>query len=275
MAVLTRMAEALERLAPPAPTFDDAPGWAFGMEAAALKPIPAPQALPLDALVGLDRQKEALIANTVRFAQGHIANNALLWGARGVGKSALVKAVVRHVAAVSPTLKLVQIRVDEASSIPAVAALVRASRYRVILFLDDLSLDADGPVLRALKPALDGGLASAAGDILVYATSNRRHLTSRKAAENHPEDLFWRDTAEDRLAISDRFGLSLGFHAWDQETYLAAIESYATRLGLETTGLKEAAIDWALERGARSGRTAWQFIIDQAGRAGIALNAQL
>jgi predicted AAA+ superfamily ATPase len=233
--------------------------------------VRAPAVLPSDLLVGVDAQAQALRANTAAFAAGRPANNALLWGARGAGKSALVKAICRDVAAAAPALKLVQAAPAALTGAADLLALAQASGHRVIVMIDDMSLDADGPLVRALKPALDGDIAGLGAGVIVYATSNRRHLLTRDPQENTVQDLFWRDTAEDRLALSDRFGLSLGFHPWDQDIYLRAIRGYAQWAGLSAAGLEADAVRWALTRGSRSGRTAWQFIVARAAQAGVAL----
>jgi uncharacterized protein len=272
--LLGRIADALERIAPPArpPTPWDQ-GWAFQWTPDGLTPAANPFAQPLSLLVGANAQKAALLANTERFALGLPANSALLWGVRGTGKSALVKAVCRAVAQRTPALKLVQADVAALTAASVNWATLTNQAQRVIVFLDDLSLDADGSALRALKPLLDGGLAGPSEGMIVYATSNRRHLVSRDPAENSAGDLFWSDTAQDRLALSDRFGLSLGFHPWDQATYLAAVDGYARAYGLSLPGLHSAALAWAMGRGARSGRTAWQFILDRAGAEGVRIGS--
>lgn len=266
---LSRIADALERLSPAPPKTPDLNAdWAFTLDHGALKPASPVACPPLALLRGVERQSASLLQNTVRFAQGGPANSALLWGARGVGKSALLKSVCRTVAADHPRLKLLEVGAADLSALGAWIGALRRSAWRVILFLDDLALDADGALVHALKPALDGGLAGANQDVLVYATSNRRHLISRDPAENATDDLFWRDTAEERLAVSDRFGLWLGFHAWGQDTYLSAVRAYAEHFTLSMDDLDGEAIRWALARGARSGRTAWQFIVHRAAQDG-------
>jgi len=264
-ALLARIAAAVERLAPPAPANPDwKRSWAFVAEPTGFRPVTDVSGPDLHLLQGVDAQRTRLLANTRAFAAGAMGNHALLWGARGTGKSALVKAVCREVVKASGALKLVQISADLLLAQPGLASALRASPCRVILFIDDLSLDADGPALRALKPMLEGGLEAGDGNLMVYATSNRRHLTHRDPAENAIDDLHWRDTAEERLAISDRFGLSLGFHPWDQATYLAAVRAHAEDIGLAVPDLERDALAWSVQRGARSGRTAWQFILDRA-----------
>ncbi len=270
--ILTRIAEALERFAP-RPFRADLAGAAcfrWAPREAALAPIPQPKTTPLDLLLEVDRQKEALLGNTRRFAAGGPANNALLWGARGCGKSALIKAVHAQVSAEAPDLKLVEAPPDALDRVGVLIDALRAQGSPVILFFDDLSFAGGEDALKALKPALDGTLAGGSGRLIVYATSNRRHVVARDARENTPEDLMWADTAEERLALADRFGLWLGFHALDQAQYLRIVSSYAQRfaLPLAPEDLEREALLWSRTRGARSGRTAWQFILDLAGRTG-------
>lgn len=266
---LSRIADALERLSPPPPdlgalgtasSFVWRPG-AGGLVAASVK------SPPLRLLLEVERQKGALLANTRRFAAGSPANNALLWGVRGAGKSALVKAIHAEVSAEAPLLKLIEAPREDFAAIPSLIAQLQEAPFRVILFVDDLSFEGGETAMKALKPALDGGLAAQNGNLLVYATSNRRHLVSRDARENDRTDLHWSDTAEERLALADRFGLWLGFHAMDQDGYLRIVSSYAAEMNLDIApeDLRRRALQWALERAARSGRTAWQFITALAG----------
>ncbi len=269
-ALLARIADALERLAPAPFNADLACAQAFRWTPAEARLLPAPpyQGPPLALLLGVERQKDALLTNTRRFAAGGAANNALLWGARGTGKSALVKAVHAAVAAEAPGLKLVEAPPSELQRIGVLIEALRAQPAPVILFLDDVSFAGGEDALKALKPALDGSLAAASGRLIVYATSNRRQIVARDARENTPDDLMWADTAEERLALADRFGLWLGFHAIDQDAYLAIVAAYAERLGLamDADALRREALLWSRTRAARSGRTAWQFILDLAGR---------
>ncbi len=274
-AVLTRIAEALERLAPRpfAADLEAAQAFRWAPREAALQPIAQPRFAPLDLLLEVERQKEALLANTRRFAAGQPANNALLWGARGTGKSALIKAVHAEIAREAPSLKLVEAPPDALDRVGVLIDALRAQASPVILFFDDLAFAGGEEALKALKPALDGTLASGSGRLVVYATSNRRHVVARDARENTPDDLMWADTAEERLALADRFGLWLGFHQLDQAQYLRIVASYAARFGLPLAGeeLDREALLWARTRGARSGRTAWQFTLDAAGRFGKAI----
>jgi predicted AAA+ superfamily ATPase len=232
--------------------------------AGGLKPVARPERVPLDLILGVDRQREAILANTRRFASGAPANNALLWGARGTGKSALIKAAHAELAKTDRTLKLVEIVREDLPSLADLLGALQQADARAILFIDDLSFDGEDDGLRALKPVLDGGIAGRPANVIVYATSNRRHLVARDPRENNPGDLLWADTAEERLSLADRFGLWLGFHAVDQDLYLAIVHAYATRFNLKADDIDARALAWSLQRGARSGRTAWQFILDLA-----------
>jgi predicted AAA+ superfamily ATPase len=264
---LARIAAALERLAPPRAAADLSASDAFVWTAEqGLAPARARLTVPLDLLLEVDAQKQRLLANTRRFAAGAPANNALLWGSRGTGKSALIKAVHAEVRCENGELKLVEAAGQDLARVGSLIAALRAQEAPVILFLDDLSFQGDEAGLKALKPALDGGLTSG-GRLIVYATSNRRHVVARDARENS-DDLLWMDTAEEHLALADRFGLWLGFHALDQAAYLRIVRAYAQRLALpiKDAELEREALLWSRTRAARSGRTAWQFILDLAGR---------
>lgn len=232
--------------------------------AGGLRPVEKPSRVPLDLILGADRQRDAIVANTRRFAAGAPANNALLWGARGTGKSALIKAVHANIAVQEPKLKLVEIARGDLPRLAALLSALEQGDARSILFIDDLSFEQEDEGLRALKPVLDGGVAGRPHNVIIYATSNRRHLVARDSHENDPGDLMWADTAEERLSLADRFGLWLGFHAMDQELYLAIVRGYAARFGLTGEDLEARALTWSRQRGARSGRTAWQFILDMA-----------
>ena len=267
---LNRIAAALERLAPPPPGPVDlsaSAAFLWRPRAGGLCPV-APAHHALDDLLGIDAHKAALLANTKRFAGGAPANNALLWGARGAGKSALVKAVHQAVAATHPELKIVEVARDDLETLPLLLGVLAAAPARVSLYLDDLAFDAQSGLAKALRPALEGGLAARADNLVVYATSNRRHLLDRDPRENADLELHWRDAAEERLALADRFGLWLGFHAMDQDLYLDIVRTLAARDGLPGgASLERAALEWALTRGARSGRVARQFLLDWAARA--------
>jgi hypothetical protein len=279
LAQLTRIAEALERLAPPAnPAIDLAAADAFVWHAdrSWLEPVPSVARVEITLLRGIERSKDLLVANTERFARGLPANNALLWGVRGMGKSSLVKAVHAAINATAPTdpaqrLALIEIHREDIPSLPVLLSVLRAQARRCLLFCDDLSFDAGDTTYKSLKAILDGGIEGRPENVLLYATSNRRHILSREMIENERSTAIHAGEAvEEKVSLSDRFGLWLGFHACDQDTYLAMIEGYATHFGLRTPPetLRAEALEWAITRGARSGRTAWHFIQDLAGRLG-------
>jgi predicted AAA+ superfamily ATPase len=271
---LARIADALDRLAPPPVSADLAGAATFrwAPRAGRLEAVADLGARPLGLILEVERQKAALLDNTRRFAFGAPANNALLWGARGTGKSALVKAVHADLAEAHPSLKLVEAPPDALDRIGALIDALAAQALPVILFFDDLSFSGGEEALKALKPALDAA-TSGAGRLVVYATSNRRQLVARDARENTPDDLLWADAAEERLALADRFGLWLGFHPYDEAQYLRIVAAYAARLALPIAAddLEREAVLWARMRAARSGRTAWQFILDLAGRLGCSV----
>lgn len=258
-AILERIAAALERLAPPHLPIAIGSAQCFVWRPASrrLEEVDQETALPLALLKGMETQKAALLANTQAFAAGRPANHALLWGARGTGKSALVKAVAGATAGV----KLVEVPAVALSDAPALVEALAASSDRAILFLDDLALEPGDAALRALKPALDGGLAAAGARVLVYATANRRHIVGGARGDAHSDPMA-ADAEQERLSLSDRFGLWLGFHPLDQAAYLEIVAAFATHFGLKTDPetLRAEALTWAMARGARSGRTAQQFI---------------
>ncbi len=273
--LLARIAGALERLAPPAAPKSDlgaADAFVWHAEREWLEPVARVSRVELDLLQGIDRVRDILIDNTRRFAAGLPANNVLLWGARGMGKSSLVKAA--H-AAINDKRKdplvLVEIHREDITSLPHLLALLRQSKRRIVLFCDDLSFDQQDTSYKSLKAVLEGGIEGRPGNVVFYATSNRRHLLPRDMSENerstaiHPTE-----AAEERVSLSDRFGLWLGFHACDQDTYQAMIQAYAARYGLAhpPEQMRREAAEWAITRGARSGRVAWQYIQDLAGRLG-------
>jgi predicted AAA+ superfamily ATPase len=270
-ALLERIAKALERLSPPAPAapaWGAAEGFVWEAEKRALLPLAKIARVPLALLKGIDRQRDQLTANTRRFAQGLSANNALLWGARGTGKSALVKAV--H-AAVGGELKLVEIHREDIATLGALLRLLAEAPVKAVLFCDDLSFDANDAAYRPLKTVLEGGLAGRPANVIFYATSNRRHLMPREMIENERSTAIHADEAvEEKISLSDRFGLWLGFHNVSQGDYLAIVTGYAQHFGLkiEAADLQRRALEWAVTRGGRSGRVAWQFIEDLAGELG-------
>mgnify|MGYP002265589740 CR=1 FL=1 len=229
--------------------------------------------MALDLLKGVEAQARTLLANTRQFAAGHAANNALLWGARGTGKSSLVKAVHAVINAETPgKLALVEIHREDIPSLPRVLDILKASERRAVLFCDDLSFDQDDTAYKSLKAVLDGGIEGRPDNVLFYATSNRRHLMARDMIDNERSTAINPGEAvEEKVSLSDRFGLWLGFHNLDQETYFEIVETYATHYGLDSTNIRALALEWSMTRGARSGRVAWQFIQDLAGKQGKAL----
>ncbi len=278
--LLERIAAALERLAPPplpAVDLEAADAFVFESTSGRLRPVPEVAALPLELLCGIDRVTDILLDNTKRFARGLPANNALLWGARGMGKSSLVKAVHRAVLEETPrALALIEIHREEIEHLPRLLQLLARQERRCLLFCDDLSFDAGETSYKSLKAVLEGGLEGRPPNVLFYATSNRRHLMPRQMIENERSSAIHPGEAvEEKVSLSDRFGLWLGFHPCDQQTYLAMVERYARHFGLDIDGesLHRQALEWATTRGARSGRVAWQFIQDLAGRLGRRLEA--
>ena len=273
--LLARIADALERLAPPpAPPVDLAGADAFVWQPSppALIPVAAVSAVPIGLLCGVDRQRDLLLANTRRFAAGLPANNAMLWGARGMGKSSMVKAVHETInAAIPGTLALIEIHREDIRTLPELLRLLRAQTRRCLILCDDLSFEREDADYKALKSVLDGGIEGRPANVLFYATSNRRHLMPRDMIENERSSAITPSEAvEEKVSLSDRFGLWVGFHHCDQPTFFAMVEGYAAamQLPIETEALHAAAIEWSMTRGARSGRVAWQFIQDLAGRLG-------
>ena len=280
--LLTRIAEALERLAPPHPTtpnFDAAEAFVWRAERGTLAPVSHVNRIDLSLLRGVDRVRDLLVENTERFARGLPANNALLWGARGMGKSSLVKAAhaaINRQAAVGGRLKLVEIHREDIEGLPALMGLLREAPFRFIVFCDDLSFDAGDAYYKSLKAALEGGVEGRPANVLFYATSNRRHLMPRDMMENERGSAINPGEAvEEKVSLSDRFGLWLGFHHCSQDDYLAMVHGYAKHYGLEAPAdeIEAQALEWATTRGSRSGRTAWQFIQDLAGQLGKPLVA--
>ncbi|MBL8704217.1 MAG: ATP-binding protein [Rhodospirillales bacterium] len=280
-ALLARIADALDRLAPPArpaARIADADAFVWHAETGSLDPVRTVNRVDVMLLRGIDRQRDILLDNTRRFAQGLPANNALLWGARGMGKSSLVKAI--HATVNKETkgaLALIEIHREDIPSLPALLRQVRDGGRRAILFCDDLSFDGQDASYKSLKAVLEGGVEGRPDNVIFYATSNRRHLLSRDMIENERSTAINPGEAvEEKVSLSDRFGLWLGFHQCDQDTYFAMIEGYAKfyDLGLTTEQLHAEAVEWAVTRGARSGRVAWQYIQDLAGRRGKTLTAR-
>ena len=275
--VLTRIADALERLAP-APavpvTLDSADAFVWHPESGRLQPVAAVSAVKLSLLQGIEAQRDRLLPNTLRFAAGLPANNAMLWGARGTGKSSLVKAAHAEALRQHPgSLALIEIAREDVATLPALLGLLRPTSRRCIIFCDDLSFEREDADYKALKSVLDGGIEGRPENVLFYATSNRRHLMPRDMIENERGSAINpAEAVEEKVSLSDRFGLWIGFHNCDQPTYLAMVDAYAADLGLrvEPEALRAEALAWSTGRGGRSGRVAWQFIQDLAGRLGVA-----
>jgi len=273
--LLHRIADALDRLAPAAaPVNDLEAGDAFVWHADRgwLEPVHQVNRVEIGLLRGIDRVRDILLDNTKRFAAGLPANNVLLWGARGTGKSSLIKAVHAAVNDKHPrALALVEIHREDIPSLPGLLSVLRLSARRCLLFCDDLSFDQHDTSYKSLKAVLEGGIEGRPANVVLYATSNRRHLMPRDMIENERSTAINPSEAvEEKVSLSDRFGLWLGFHNCDQDTYFAILEGYAKRYGLEipVETLRAQAIEWSVTRGARSGRVAWQFIQDLAGRLG-------
>ncbi|MBV9861154.1 MAG: ATP-binding protein [Alphaproteobacteria bacterium] len=276
--LLQRIAEALDRLAPPAAfvtDFDAADAFVWHADREWLEPVQRVNRVELELLRGIDRVRDILLDNTERFAAGLPANNVLLWGARGTGKSALVKAAHAAVNDKRPgALALIEIHREDIPTLPRLLALVRDSARRCLLFCDDLSFDQQEASYKSLKAVLEGGIEGRPANVVLYATSNRRHLMPRDMIENERSTAINPGEAvEERVSLSDRFGLWLGFHSVDQETYHAIVRGYARHYGLDLPEdrLKAEANEWSITRGSRSGRVAWQFIQDLAGRLGKGL----
>ena len=281
-ATLSRIVEALDRLAPPGiPGADIAAAEAYVWHATGhrLEMVPKVNRVNLDLLMGVDRQKETLLENTRRFAKGLPANNALLWGSRGAGKSSIVKAVHAHVnremGGPPGPLALVEIHREDIPSLPALLSMIRPSPRHFVVFCDDLSFDGQDAAYKSLKAVLEGGIEGRPDNVVFYATSNRRHLMPRDMIENERSTAINPSEAvEEKVSLSDRFGLWLGFHNADQPTYFAMIDGYVRAFGIEIDPdrLRAEAVEWSVTRGARSGRVAWQFVQDLAGRLGKRLD---
>ena len=273
---LKRIAEALERISPtppPAPNLKNADAFIWSDTPPGLVAVAKVNRVDIALLQGVDNARDTALENTRRFARGLPANNALLWGARGMGKSSLVKAVHKTVSGeCNGLLKIVEIHREDIETLPALMALVRKNtKYRFIIFCDDLSFDADDTSYKSLKAALDGGLEGRPSNAIFYATSNRRHLLPRDMIENETSTAINPSEAvQEKVSLSDRFGLWLGFHHCSQDEFFAMVDGYAThyKLKIKTDALHAAAIEWSVTRGARSGRVAWQLIQELAGKLG-------
>lgn len=274
---MDRIAAALERMAPApldAPDFTTASAFVWHVAPDRLEPVRMVSRVDLSLLVGIDRARDTLLANTEQFAKGLPANNALLWGSRGMGKSSLVKAVHAAVQNLHQDLKIVELQREDLPSVGRLLGHLRAAPHRFILFCDDLSFGHDDAHYKSLKAVLDGGIEGRPENVVLYATSNRRHLMPRDMIENERGSAINPSEAvEEKVSLSDRFGLWLGFHACDQDQFLAMIRGYCEAHGVEIDDatLRAEAIEWQATRGARSGRVAWQYFTDLAGRHGVAL----
>jgi predicted AAA+ superfamily ATPase len=278
---LERIAEALDRLSPaPRPPVDLNSSAAFVWHAAEdrLEAVARVNRVDISLLKGIDLTRDILIENTERFAKGLPANNALLWGARGMGKSSLVKAAHHLISEkVGGKLKLIEIHREDIESLPRLMSFIRSHpRLHFIVFCDDLSFDAQDTSYKSLKAALEGGIEGRPENMILYATSNRRHLLPRDMIENERSTAINPSEAvQEKVSLSDRFGLWLGFHNCSQDDYLDMIEAYSRhyKLPVSQEALRQGAIEWAATRGSRSGRVAWQYIQDQAGRLGVKLSS--
>jgi predicted AAA+ superfamily ATPase len=282
---LERVAAALERLAPGAPAvpqFAAADAFSWHPDGRRLVPVARVNRVEMSLLKGIDRMRDVLLENTERFARGLPANNALLWGARGMGKSSLVKAVHASVNAAharrrggNGPLKLVEIHREDIESLPDLMALTRGAPYRFIVFCDDLSFEVEDTSYKSLKAMLEGGIEGRPDNVVFYATSNRRHLMARDMMENERSTAINPGEAvEEKVSLSDRFGLWLGFHRCSQDEFLAMVDGYVAYYGIvhPRDKLHPEALEWATTRGARSGRVAWQYVQDLAGRLGVKLD---
>lgn len=272
-----RIAAALERMAPApmeAPDFDEADAFVWHVSPDRLDPVAKVNRVDIGLLVGIDRSRNTLLENTRQFARGLPANNALLWGSRGMGKSSLVKAVHAAVLAEGLSLKIVEIQREDLPSVGRLLNILRGADARFVLFCDDLSFSHDDQHYKSLKAVLDGGIEGRPENVIFYATSNRRHLMPRDMIENERSSAINPSEAvEEKVSLSDRFGLWLGFHPCSQDEYLAMIRGYCDAYGVEIDAqtLHAEAIEWQATRGARSGRVAWQYFTDLAGRHGVRL----
>ena len=284
--VFARIADALERLAPQrtfVPDLTVADAFVWHPDGRRLAPVKRVNRVEMSLLKGIDRVRDVLVENTERFAKGLPANNALLWGARGMGKSSLVKASHAGVNAAlarqgkSAPLKLIEIHREDIESLPDLMAIIRGASYRFIVFCDDLSFDAEDTTYKSLKALLEGGIEGRPDNVIFYATSNRRHLMSRDMMENERSTAINPGEAvEEKVSLSDRFGLWLGFHRCSQDEYLAMVKGYCSHFGIRLAEdeLEHEALEWSTTRGSRSGRVAWQFTQELAGRLGVRLSGK-
>ena len=272
---LRRIADALERMSPPPappPDFSGTSAWVWSPDPDRLIPVEQVARVDVGLLVGIERARDVLMANTGQFARGFPANNALLWGARGMGKSSLVKAVHGALQVDHPDLKLVEVLREDLPTIGRCLAILRRAPERFVIFCDDLSFGHDDAHYKSLKAVLDGGIEGRPANVILYATSNRRHLMPRDMIENERQSAIAPSEAtEEKVSLSDRFGLWLGFHPCSQDEYLAMIRGYceAWGIGIDEETMRAEAIEWQATRGGRSGRVAWQYFTDLAGRRGV------
>ena len=275
---MIRIAEALERMSPAplaAPDFDAADAFVWHVGPDRLEPVPNVARVELNLLIGVDRSRNTLLENSLQFAKGLPANNALLWGSRGMGKSSLVKAIHAEVNQQGLPLKIVEMQREDLPSVSRLLNHLRASNHRFLLFCDDLSFSHDDQHYKSLKAVLDGGIEGRPENVVFYATSNRRHLMPRDMIENERSSAINPSEAvEEKVSLSDRFGLWLGFHPCSQDEYLDMIRGYCRHYGVEIDEktLWAEAIEWQATRGSRSGRVAWQYFTDLAGRKGVKLD---
>jgi len=278
--VLDRIAEALDRMSPRPPRaadFSSAEAFVWQTDGQSFEPVAKVNRVPLALLKGIDRTAAILLDNTRRFAAGLPANNALLWGARGMGKSSLVKAAHADARSKAAGLKLIEIHREEISSLPKCLTYLKTAPFRFIVFCDDLSFDHDDTSYKSLKAVLEGGIEGRPKNVIFYATSNRRHLMPREMIENERSTAINpAEATEEKVSLSDRFGLWLGFHNASQDEYLEMVRSYAAhhKLKVGQDELVREALEWSITRGSRSGRVAWQFIQDVAGRLGHKLKRE-
>lgn len=276
LSVLSEISKALSRLAPVSSLTGDlsaAAAFTWQPPENRLEAVPDVNRVPLGLLHGLPRQRDTLLANTRQFATGLPANNALLWGARGMGKSSLVKAV-HHAIAEEYPLKLIEIHREDIETLPRLMKFLKDQPYPCVIFCDDLSFDAEDTSYKSLKAVLEGGIEGRPQNVLFYATSNRRHLMPRDMMENERSTAINpSESVEEKVSLSDRFGLWLGFHKCSQSEYLEMVQGYTRHFQLSPEGIdvEKEALEWATTRGARSGRVAWQYIQDLAGRLGQTL----
>ena len=274
---LERIADALERLAPKAkdlPNFDNFSAFVWHAASDYLEPVKITNAIDISLLKGIDQVSDILLRNTMQFANGFPANNALLWGARGMGKSSLVKAVLTKINNDGLNLKIVELQRDDLGSVSRLLKVLRGLPCKFILFCDDLSFSYDDQNYKSLKAILDGGLEGRPENVIFYATSNRRHLMPRDMIENErSSSINPSEAVEEKISLSDRFGLWLGFHPCSQDEFFDIIEGYVKHYSLmiDRLEIETQATEWARTRGSRSGRVAWQFFIDLAGKHGLVI----